>query len=180
MVKGKFQTDNGEFYSKACKDFVAVQGRNSSPYVLTHLRPCLLLNNPWEPLESWPWWCSTLWTSWESVCWIFTIKFLQWNLKGRSETVPVWKTAWRNTISRWILSFRLQGVFIPFRGKAHKTRSEKFRCMRKEFGKIRGARFYHPNNTFGISGHVKWHPESLFDPNLSKYDVSVRIQGEDR
>ena len=48
---------------------------------------------------------------------------------------------------------------------------------RKEFGKIGGAWFYHPpTNTFGTSGHVKWHSESLYDPNLSKYDVTARIQ----
>ena len=53
--------------------------------------------------------------------------------------------------------------------------------MRKDFGKIGGARFYHPpTNKFGTSGHVKWYPESLYDPNLSKYDVTARIQGEGR
>ena len=50
--------------------------------------------------------------------------------------------------------------------------------MRKEFGKIGGARFYHPPaNTFDTSGHVKWHPESLYDPNLTKYDVMAGLQG---
>ena len=50
--------------------------------------------------------------------------------------------------------------------------------MRKEFGRIEGARFYHPpTNTFGTSGHVKWHSESLHDPNLSKNDIAASIQG---
>ena len=41
----------------------------------------------------------------------------------------------------------------------------------------RGARFYHPHtNTFGTSGHVKYHPESLYDLNLSKYDATARTQ----
>ena len=53
--------------------------------------------------------------------------------------------------------------------------------MGKELGKIGGARFYHPpSNNFGASGHVKWHPESLYDPNLSKYDIPARIQGVGR
>ena len=52
---------------------------------------------------------------------------------------------------------------------------------RKEFGKIGGASFYHPpTNTFGTSEHVKWHPKSLYDPNLSKFDFTARIQGEGR
>ena len=64
-------------------------------------------------------------------------------------------------------------AFIPIREKAHKKRSEQVMFMRKEFGKIGEARFYYPpTNTFGTSGHVKWHPESLYDPNLSKYDVT--------
>ena len=51
--------------------------------------------------------------------------------------------------------------------------------MRKEFGKIDGARFYQPpTNTFGTSDHVKWHPDSLYDPNLTKYDVMARLQGK--
>ena len=53
--------------------------------------------------------------------------------------------------------------------------------MRKELGKVVGARFFHsPTNTFGISGHVDWHPESLYDPDLTKYDVAARIQGVGR
>ena len=53
--------------------------------------------------------------------------------------------------------------------------------MRKEFGKVGGARFYHPpTNNFGTSGHVKWHPESLYDTNLTKDDVAARIQGVGR
>ena len=44
--------------------------------------------------------------------------------------------------------------------------------MRKEFGKVGGTRFYHPpTNTFGTSGKVKWHPESLYDSNLTKYEL---------
>ena len=31
-------------------------------------------------------------------------------------------------------------------------------------------------NKFGTSGHVKWHPESLYATNLTKYDVTARIQ----
>ena len=30
---------------------------------------------------------------------------------------------------------------------------------------------------FGTSGRVEWHTESQFDPNLSRPDVTVRIQG---
>ena len=33
-----------------------------------------------------------------------------------------------------------------------------------------------PTNTFGTSGDVKWHQESLYDPNLTKYDVTARLQ----
>ena len=72
-------------------------------------------------------------------------------------------------------------AFIPIRGKTHKKRSVQIMYMRKEFGKIGRARFYHPpSNAFGTSGHVKWHPESLYDPNMSKYVVTARIQGEGR
>ena len=53
--------------------------------------------------------------------------------------------------------------------------------MGKESSKIMGARFYLlPINTFGTSGHVKWYPESLYDPNFSKYDVTMRILGAGR
>ena len=53
--------------------------------------------------------------------------------------------------------------------------------MRKEFGKIGGARYYHPpTNTFGTSEHVKWHPESLCDPNLPDNNITARIQGGGR
>ena len=70
-------------------------------------------------------------------------------------------------------------AFIPVRGKSHKKRSEQVMHMRKEFGNIGGARFYHPlTDTLATSGQVKWHPESLHDPNLSKNDITVRIQGE--
>ena len=49
-------------------------------------------------------------------------------------------------------------ALIPVRGNAHKRCSEQVMHMRKEFGKIEGARFYHPpTNTFGTSGHVKSH-----------------------
>lgn len=50
-------------------------------------------------------------------------------------------------------------------------------CMRKATRKIGGAIFYHsPTNSYGTSGHVKWHPELLNDPNLYNDDVSARIQ----
>ena len=69
-------------------------------------------------------------------------------------------------------------ALIPVHGKAHKSHSEQVMYMRKEFSKIGGARLCHtPTNTFGTSGHVKWHLECLYDPNLPKYDVSARIQG---
>ena len=56
-------------------------------------------------------------------------------------------------------------VLILVHGKAHKSR-------------LGGARFYHPpTNNFGTSGHVDWHPESLYYPNLTKYDVAAKIQG---
>ena len=78
--------------------------------------------------------------------------------------------------------------FVPFgcrgnalilvHGKAHKRRSEQVMYMRKEFGNVVGARFYHPpTNTFGTSGHLKWHPESLYDPNLTEYDVTAGLYG---
>ena len=48
----------------------------------------------------------------------------------------------------------------------------------RDFGKLGGAHFYHPpTNTFGTSGHVKCHPESLYGHNLTKYDVTARLQG---
>ena len=46
--------------------------------------------------------------------------------------------------------------------------------MRKEFGKVGRARCYHPPT------NVDRHPESLFDLNLTKYDVAARIQGVGR
>ena len=47
-------------------------------------------------------------------------------------------------------------ALIPVHGKARKNRSEQVMYMRKAFGKIGGARFYHPPiNTFGTTGHVK-------------------------
>ena len=53
--------------------------------------------------------------------------------------------------------------------------------IRKEFGKVGGARFYHhPTSTVGTSGHVKWHPESVYDSNLTQYDVTARLQGVGR
>ena len=49
--------------------------------------------------------------------------------------------------------------------------------MRKEFGNVGGARFYlSPSNTFGTSSQVKWHPESQYNPNLIKYDITARPQ----
>ena len=33
------------------------------------------------------------------------------------------------------------------------------------------------SNTFSTSGHVKWRPESLYDPNLTMDDVTARLQG---
>ena len=66
-------------------------------------------------------------------------------------------------------------ALIPVHVKAHKRRLEQIMYMRKEFGKIWGIRFYHPpTNIFGTRSHVKWHPESLYDPNLTKYDVTAR------
>ena len=53
--------------------------------------------------------------------------------------------------------------------------------MRNEVGRKGRARFYLPPiNTFGTSGHVKWYPESLYDPNISKYGATARIQGAGR
>ena len=53
--------------------------------------------------------------------------------------------------------------------------------IRKQFDKIREAWSYHlPTNTFGTNGDVKWYPESLYDPNQSKYDITARIQGAGR
>ena len=50
--------------------------------------------------------------------------------------------------------------------------------VRKDFGEIRGARFYHPHtNPFGTSRQVKWPPESLYDRNQSKYGVISSVQG---
>ena len=72
-------------------------------------------------------------------------------------------------------------ALTPVHGKAQKRRSEQVMYMRKEFGKIGIARFYHPpTNSFGTSNIVKRHPASLYDPNLSKYDVTARLQGVGR
>ena len=32
------------------------------------------------------------------------------------------------------------------------------------------------DNTIGTSGHIRWPPETLYYPNLLKYDVTARIQ----
>ena len=69
----------------------------------------------------------------------------------------------------------------PVYGKAYKRRSVQVMYMRKEFGKLGGARFYHPPTyTFSTNGRVKWYPESMYDPNLTKNDVTARLQGVGR
>ena len=72
------------------------------------------------------------------------------------------------------------GAMQTFRsvGELTRSNSEQAMFMQKEFDKVGRAWFYHRLiSTYGTSGHCKWHPESLYDPNLSNYDVTARIQG---
>ena len=66
---------------------------------------------------------------------------------------------------------------FPSMGKPASVARSKSCKFRKEIGKINGAWFYHPpTKIFSTSWHIKWHPESFYDPIISKHDVSTRIQ----
>ena len=125
-LKGfKFQTDNGEFNSKACKDLVAASGGK------------LITNCPYSPETM-----SIIERSWRTIREMASVYNRVPPAKAKRAGLrqsPFDKMHGEIPSLDDFHPFGCWGyALIPVHGKAHKRRSEQGMYMRKEFGKVGG------------------------------------------
>ena len=158
----QFQTDNGEFASRKCRDIVAERGGilvTNAPFFSVTM---FIIERSWriigEKASGMLIHRGVVESFWEEAT-LYSVDIYNRMPLTRANGAGIRMTSYEKLhgvkpILNKLRPFGCRGFACnPVQGKSHKSRSQQVMWTRKDFKTIGGARFYHPpTNSCGTSG----------------------------